>query len=214
MRKDKYEGTDRPKKMDNKGSEIIIKRELSELDNLVMDFVKRLTNHNIKYVITSGYAETIYGQNRICKDIEILIRNITFEKFLKLWLELENSYECLNIDDPVDAYNGYLRNHHAIRIIKNGSSAPVFILRFVKSELDRALLKYRKKISIDEKILFIPSLEILIPYKLFSGAEKDIEEARSLYKRFKKEMNIALFERYLKDLEIPEESVKKYIEEI
>ena len=178
-----------------------------------MDFVKALTNHNIKYVVISGYAETIYGQNRSCKEIEILIRNITFEKFLKIWLELENSYECLNIDDPVDAYNGYLRNHHAIRIIRNGSPAPVFVMRFVKSELDRALLKYRKKVSVDDKILFISSPEILIPYKLFSGAEKDLEDAKSLYKRFKKEMNMALFERYLKDLEIPEESVKKYIED-
>ncbi len=199
--------------MEYKGSEIIIKRKLSELDNPVMDFVKTLTNYNIKYVITSGYAETIYGQNRLCKDIEILIRNITFEKFLKLWLELEKSYKCLDNDDPVDAYNGYLRNHHAIRIIKNGSPAPVFVLRFVKSELDRALLKFRKKVSIEDKILFIPSLEIFIPYKLFSGTENDIEDARSLYKRFKKEMNISLFDRYLKDLEIPEESVKKYIEE-
>jgi hypothetical protein len=199
--------------MEHQGSEIIVKRELSELDNLVMDFVKMLTNHNIKYVITIGYPETIYGRNRLCKDIEILIRSITFEKFLKLWLELENSYECLNIDDPVDAYNGYLRNHHAIRIIKNGTSAPVVVLRFVKSELDRALLKYRKKVSIDDKILFISSLETLIPYKLFSGVEVDIEDAKFLYKRFKKELNTALFERYLKDLEIPEESVRKYIEE-
>jgi hypothetical protein len=198
--------------MEHKVDEIIVKRELSELDNLVMDFVKMLINHNIKYVITTGYSETIYGQNRSCKDIEILIRNITFEKFLELWLELENSYKCLNIDDPVDAYNGYLRNHHAIRIIKNGSSTPVFVLKFVKSELDRALLKYRKRVSIDDRISFISSLEILIPYKLFSGAEKDIEDAKSLYKRFKKEMNITLFQRYLKDLEIPEESVKKYIE--
>ncbi len=198
--------------MEQKSSEISVKRELSELDNLVMDFVKTLTDHNIKYVITSGYSETIYGQNRLCKNVEILIRNITFEKFLKLWLELENSYECLDIDDPVDAYNGYLRNHHAIRIIKIGRSTPIFVLRFVKSELDRALLKYRKKVSIDDQNLFISSLEILIPYKLFSGAEKDIEDAKSLYKRFKKELNISLFDRYLKDLEIPEESVKKYIE--
>ena len=190
-----------------KGNEIISSRELSMLDNQLHDFVGILTNHNIKYVVASGYIE----QDRTIGDVEILVSSITFEKFLKFWLELEKTYECLNSDDPIDAYNGYLRNYHAIRIRKKTNPAPNFLLRFVKDDIDRALLKYRKALKIEDKILFISSPEIQIPYKLSMGSGKDIEDARLIFKKFKNVLNTSLFEKFLKELDIPEESVNQYL---
>ena len=182
-----------------------------EEDDHVLDFIEKLSNHNIKYVVTSGFIETSVEQNRINSDVEILIRNVTFEKFLKFWLELEKTYECLDTDDPIDAYNGYLRNHHAIRIRKLEVNALNFILRFVKNDLDRALLKYRKYATLKDKKIYVSSLEIMIPYKLSMGSGKDIEDAISLFERFKDELNTELLEKFLKELEIPEQSANKYL---
>ncbi|MCZ7397814.1 MAG: hypothetical protein O8C59_04830 [Candidatus Methanoperedens sp.] len=182
-----------------------------EEDDHVLDFIEKLSNHNIKYVVTSGFIETSVEQNRINSDVEILIRNVTFEKFLKFWLELEKTYECLDTDDPIDAYNGYLRNHHAIRIRKLEVNALNFILRFVKNDLDRALLKYRKYAKLKDKKIYVSSLEIMIPYKLSMGSGKDIEDAISLFERFKDELNTELLEKFLKELEIPEQSANKYL---
>ena len=182
-----------------------------EQDDHLLDFIEKLQNHNIKYVVTSGFIETSMEQNRIKSDVEILIRNVTFEKFLKFWLELEKTYECLDTDDPIDAYNGYLRNHHAIRIRKLEVNALNFILRFVKNDLDRALLKYRKYATLKDKKIYVSSLEIMIPYKLSMGSGKDIEDAISLFERFKDELNTELLEKFLKELEIPEESANKYL---
>jgi len=51
----------------------------------------------------------------------------------------------------------------------------------------------------------------MIPYKLSMGSGKDIEDAISLFERFKDELNTELLEKFLKELEIPEESANKYL---
>ncbi|MCE8422791.1 MAG: hypothetical protein J5U19_03075 [Candidatus Methanoperedens sp.] len=194
-----------------KDNEIIFNRESSVPDNPVLDFVGMLKNHNIKYVIFSGYIDILFRQNRITDDIDILIENITFEKFLKFWLELERSYECINTSDPIDAYNGYMKNHHEIGIVKKGHQIPNFVIKFVKTELDRYSMKYRKKAIFDDKTLFISPLELHISYKLFLGSEKDLENAGFLFRSFGGGLNIALLDMFLNELNIPEESVEKYL---
>lgn len=194
-----------------KGNEIIFSRELSILDNFVLDFANILTENKIKYVIVSGYVAILFGRNRMSEDVDFLIHPITFEKFLKLWLELEKAYECLNTSDPLDAYNAYLKNHHAIRLAKKGNFIPNIEIKFVRNELDIYSLKYRKQVRIDDKNLSISPLELQIPYKLFLGSEKDIEDARFLFRLFKDELNIGLLKRFLTELEIPKESVDKHI---
>ena len=42
-----------------------------------------------------------------------------------------------------------------------------------------------------------------IPYKLFLGSEKDIEDARFLFKLFEDKLNIGLLKMFLINLKIP-----------
>lgn len=195
-----------------KNSEIIFSKELSMLDNFVLNFTNLLINHKIKHVIVSGYVAILFGRNRLSEDIDILIQRIAFEKFQKLWQELENSYECLNTGNPYDAYHRYLEAHHAIRIARKGSFIPNIEVKFVKNDLDIFSLENRKKLKINDEILFISPLEIQIPYKLFLGSEKDIEDARFLFKLFKDKLNMALLNRFLTELKIPEERIDRYLE--
>ena len=91
-----------------KDNEIIIDKKLSINDEQVLDFSEILAKNNIRYVLFSRYIPILFGNNETNENIDILIQNISFEKFLKLWLEIENTYECKNTGDPIDAYNAYL----------------------------------------------------------------------------------------------------------
>jgi len=99
-----------------KEDKIIFNRELSLLDSFVLSFTEYLASNNIKYVIVSGYVAIFFGRSRISEDVDILIENISFQKFLKFWSEIEQSYECLNTGNSYEAYNDYLKNYQAIRI--------------------------------------------------------------------------------------------------
>src|SRR5660398_34061 len=122
-------------KLDFKDNEIILDKKLSTIDDLVLDFSEILARNNIRYVIFSRYISLYFGntneEQEEIMDIDILIQNISFEKFLKLWLEIEGSYECKNTSDPIDAYNAYLKNHHAVRTTKKDRKIPEFRIKIV-----------------------------------------------------------------------------------
>ncbi len=194
-----------------KGDEIIFSRELSILDNFVLDFTDALTNNNIKHVIVSGYVAILFGRSRMSEDVDILIEHISFEKFLKFWSEIKQYYECLNTSNPHDAYSGYLENHHAIRMSKKGSFIPNIEIKFVKNDLDMYSLKHRKHVKLADRSLYISPIELQIPYKLFLGSEKDIEDARFLFKLFKDKLDIRLLKVFLTELKVPNEHVETYL---
>lgn len=194
-----------------KEDKIIFDRELSLLDSFVLSFTEHLETNNIKYVIISGYVAILFGRSRMSEDVDIFIENISFEKFLKFWLEIEPSYECLNTGNSYEAYNDYLKNHHAMRIAKKGSFIPNIELKFVKNDLDRYSLENRRHVKIADRSLYLSPLELQIPYKLFLGSEKDIEDARFLFKLFKENLNIALLKMFLIKLKISGNHAKRYL---
>jgi hypothetical protein len=194
-----------------KENELILSKEPSIIDNLVFDFSDILTKNNIRHVLFSDYISILFGKDGMNEEIDILIQNISFEKFLKLWLAIENTYECKNTNDPIDAYNAFLKNHHVLRFAKKLNLVPDFKIKIVKDEIDRCTLKYRKKIILGERNLFISPLEMQISYNLFQGSEKNIDDARFLYKLSKEKLNMILMDRFLNELNIPKESVGKYL---
>ncbi|KCZ71640.1 hypothetical protein ANME2D_02375 [Candidatus Methanoperedens nitroreducens] len=194
-----------------KEDKIIFNRELSLLDSFVLDFTEHLASNNIKYVIVSGYVSILFGRSRISEDVDILIEHISFEKFLKFWSEIEQSYECLNTSNSYEAYNDYLENHYAIRIAKKGSFIPNIELKFVKNDLDRYSLEHRRHVKLADRSLYLSPLELQIPYKLFLGSEKDIEDARFLFKLFKDNLDIVLLKTFLTELRVPDEHAKRYL---
>lgn len=194
-----------------KDNEIIIDKKLSINDEQALDFSEILAKNNIRYVLFSRYIPILFGNNETSEDIDILIQKISFEKFLKLWLEIENTYECKNTSDPIDAYNAYLKNHHAVRIAKKDNKIPELRIKIIQNEIDRFTLKYRKKVILDDRNLFISSLEMQIPLNLSHGSTKDIDESNFLYKLSKEKLNMTLMERFLSELNIPKESFEMFL---
>lgn len=173
--------------------EIILNRKLNKLDEFILDFVSLLDS----YVIVSGYVSIIFGRSRATEDVDLLLPKISFENFEKLWKELDkNNFECLNTYNLNKAYS--MLNEHAIRFAKKGKPTPNMEFKIIKTDLDLYSYENKLKVALGEKEVFISPLEMQIAYKLFLAADgtkeelildKDIEDARYLYRLFKEKIN-------------------------
>lgn len=186
-------------------------KKLSELDMFVKRFIKILQDH-FDYVIISGYVAILFGRNRISEDIDVFIEKKDYNRFKKLWEDLSVEYECINTDNAEEAYYEYLKQNIAIRFSKINEFIPNFELKFPKSNVDVWTLSERKTVRVNNDFdLFISPLELEIPYKLFLGSEKDIEDARFLYQFFKDQLDqktMAIFNQKLKTNELFERYIK------
>ncbi len=189
---------------------IELEKELTSLDRFVIDFTLILNNLNIKYVIVSGYIPILFGRNRASEDIDMLIEKIDFGKFENFWKNMLNKFECLNVEDINDAYRNYLLQGSSIRISKKGEFVPNMEIKLLKDNLDLWTLKWRRKVSLNKNIIFISPMELQIPFKLFLGSEKDIEDAKYLYSLFKDKIDIKLLLKFNRKLKI-ESLFNKYL---
>jgi len=184
-------------------------KDLSELDKFVFDFIKILQKH-VKYVIISGYVAILFGRNRSSEDVDIFIEKINQEVLNNLWEELSKDFECINTPNVKDSYGKYLSEGLAIRFAKKNTFIPNIELKFPKVDLDLWTLSESKKVIINKKTLFISPLELEIPYKLFLGSEKDIEDAMHLFNLFKEYIDMEIFNEFNRKLKT-EDLFNKYL---
>ena len=173
-----------------------LKEEFDEFDIFTIEFTELLKKHT-SYVIVSGYVSILLGKKRLTEDIDLLVPKMPKEKFVILFNSLlKNNYECANTSIPTDAYE--MLSEHAIRFFKKGRPVPNIEFKMIKTDLDRYSLENRRQVLLKDKILFISPLEIQIPYKLLLAADgteeelqsdKDIEDARFVYKLYKDKIN-------------------------
>jgi hypothetical protein len=182
--------------------EIELEKELNALDNLAIEFTSILNRFKISYVLVSGYVSILFGRSRASEDIDLIAEKIGFAKFTRLWEEIGKRFECLNTRSPKKAYAAYLLEGGAIRFSKKGSAIPNIEFKFPKVELDEWTLDNRKKIVLNGNKLFISPLELQIPFKLFLGSGKDIEDARHLYRLFEKEIDLGIMRMFNKKLKV------------
>lgn len=181
---------------------IELKKELNNLDKFVIDFTSILNKLKIDYVLVSGYVSIIFGRNRISEDIDIFIEKLDLKKFKELWNKLYKHFECINTKDLIVAYKEYLSNNISLRFSKEKEYIPNMEIKFPKNELDTWTLRNKKKVSLNNNLLFISPLELQISFKLFLGSEKDIEDARYIYKLFKDKLDIDLLKEFNRKLNI------------
>jgi hypothetical protein len=176
---------------------IVIKNKIfSNLDKFVIDFTSILTKEKIEYVIVSGYLSILFGRNRTSEDVDIIVKKIDYRSFEKLWKKIIKDYDCVITSNFNNAYENYLLKDTSIRFAKKETFIPNMEFKFPKFDIDKWTLKERKTVLINNYELYISPLEIQIPYKLFLGSEKDIEDAKFLYNLFKNNMDIDLFKEF------------------
>ncbi len=190
---------------------IVLEKELNSLDQLVIDFVTILRKCKISYVLVSGYVSILFGRNRASEDIDLIVGDMDAQSFAQLWKRLNETFDCVNTENQEEAYQDYLLKKVALRFAKKGAFIPNVEMKFPKNELDRWTLKERKIVLLNQQELFISPLEVQIPFKLFLGSEKDIEDARYLYRLFKDNLNMGLLTDFNRKLKI-ERVFNKYLQ--
>ncbi|MBS3107464.1 hypothetical protein J4468_00975 [Candidatus Woesearchaeota archaeon] len=196
--------------LDYSENEIAFKKELSPLDEFAIEFVSILNDLGIKYVVVSGYVAILFGRSRSSEDIDLLFEKLTFTRFQDLWLKLYEKFECLNTEDAKTAYEQYLLNNNAIRFSFKGEFLPNMEIKFPQDRIGELALNSRIKVILNGNLTYISPLELQISYKLFLGSEKDIEDARYLFRIFKDKLNLEKMHSFNRKLKI-EEKYNKYI---
>ena len=164
--------------------EITSSRKLNELDKFVLDFVNLLD----KYVVVSGYVSILFGRSRATEDVDLLIPELNINEFSQLWVKVHSSnFECINTSKIEEAYS--MLKEHAIRFARVGKAIPNIEFKIIKNDLDKYSFDNKIKVILREGELYISPLEMQIAYKLFLGSEKDLEDAKHIYKLFKEKLN-------------------------
>ncbi len=174
---------------------------ITSLDKFVLNFAKLLEKYT-KYTIVSGYVAILFGRARGTEDIDTLIENIDKNTFISFYqMLLNNGYYFLNPEN-VDGLYEMLEEGLAIRIAEEDTVIPNIELKFVKDEFDRYAIENRIKVTIDGEYIFISPIELQIPYKLYLGSNKDIEDAVYLWDIFREEIDLKLIERFMHELKV------------
>jgi hypothetical protein len=161
---------------------IKIDREISDLDNFTLDFIKILEK-NTDYVIVSGYVAILLGRARASEDVDVIIPKIDFPKFQSLYTELKkNNFYCLNAEEVSTVYD-YLKDNLAVRFAKNDTIIPNIEMKWIKSDFDRFALENTIDVNLSKGKLRISHLELQIAFKEeVLKSPKDLEDARHLEK--------------------------------
>jgi hypothetical protein len=159
-----------------------IKREISDLDRLALDFTTVLEKHT-PYVIVSGYVSILLGRARASEDIDIIIPKITFPKLKKLVHDLkEKGFYGINEEKDSGIFE-YLTEGLAVRFAKQNTMIPNIELKWAKNRIDDLALQKTISVILSQGTLRISNLELQIAFKeIMLKSPKDREDARHLQK--------------------------------
>lgn len=165
--------------------EIILDRELSNLDKFVLKFIKVIEKH-VDYIIVSGYISIVLGRARATEDVDIFIKKISYEKFCDMYQELKKKgFWCINEENEKEIFS-YLNNGLAVRFARKGYSVPNFEVKFPKRRVDEETFEDFVSLRMPNGKIKISSLERQIAFKrYYLSAEKDVEDALHIEEAFK-----------------------------
>jgi hypothetical protein len=185
-----------------KDSILINNKVLTELDEFVVDFINILRKY-CNYVVISGYIPIFFGRTRGTEDVDVFIDYVDKKTFVSFYNDLvKNNYYFLNPEDENGLYE-MLTDKLGIRTAKKDTIIPNMEMKFIKDDIDRFTLNNRVKVTVNKKSnLFISPIEVEIPYKLYLGSEKDIEDALYLWDIFQNDLDKKLMNRFMNELNV------------
>ncbi|MDK2782809.1 MAG: hypothetical protein PWQ32_398 [Thermococcaceae archaeon] len=167
---------------------ILANKRINKLDEFVFKVTSILEKYT-EYVIVSGYVSILFGRSRGTEDIDIVISQISLDKFNEMFNDfVKSGFEFINSDDPIELFE-MLSEKQAIRVCEKGTIFPNAEIKPPKDRFHLEALKDRVEVVVDERKIFISPIELQIAYKLYLGSDKDIEDAVFLYELFKEHIN-------------------------
>lgn len=178
------------------GRKIKLDKPLNELDAFVLRFI-RIVEKYVDYVIISGYVAILLGRSRATEDVDLFIKPLEKEEFIKLYHELkEAGFWCLNAESDNEVYS-YLKDNIAIRFANKGQSIPNLEVKFPKNRLDLDAFADFIEVETQAGVLKISSLEKQIAFKkYYLGSDKDLEDAKHLEELFKEHLDKEKIKKY------------------
>lgn len=178
-----------------------IERPTNDLDGFVNEFIRLFESQNIPYVLVSGYVAILFGRSRNSEDVDVFIDRLPFEKFESFWNAALKEFECVNAANAKEAYENYLSDGLAIRFSRKDNVIPNMEVRFPKAELDDWTLDHPVKAVLNGRPYATSPLELQIPFKLYLGSEKDLEDAKHLWLVSKEHLDKTLLTEFLSHLD-------------
>jgi len=161
------------------GTLLITGKVVTKLDQFV-GTVTDIINQYTSYVIVSGYVAILFGRARGTEDIDLLINHMDKDTFSSLFLDLSaQGFYFLNSDNINEIYS-MLCDGLAVWIAKEEMVIPNIEIKFLKDDFDHYAINKRKTVTFEDIRFFISPIELQIPYKLYLGSDKDIEDAMYL----------------------------------
>ncbi|MCK4270480.1 MAG: hypothetical protein KAW93_08370 [Methanogenium sp.] len=183
------------------GTLLITGKVVTKLDQFVAT-VADIINQYTSYVIVSGYVAILFGRARGTEDIDLLINHMDKDTFSSLFLDLSaQGFYFLNSDNINEIYS-MLCDGLAVRIAKEGMVIPNIEIKFLKDDFDHYAINKRKTVTFGDIRFFISPIELQIPYKLYLGSDKDIEDAMYLWVVFKERLDNNLLRSFMECLHV------------
>lgn len=154
-------------------------------DELAWYFASELIAQGVNYAIVSGYSTILLGRSRTSEDIDILAEPISELAFLRLHKALLRNLDCISPGAGAALYRDYLNagdESTSVRYSWPGDPVPNVEFKFAQSALHRFSIAKRLEVRARGECVHIGPLEVQIGYKLWLGSEKDLEDARWIYR--------------------------------
>ncbi|MFH0701427.1 MAG: hypothetical protein V2A62_03240 [Candidatus Woesearchaeota archaeon] len=163
---------------------IVLKRELNELDLFVLKFVRTIEKYT-PYVLISGYVALLFGRSRGTEDVDLFIPPLDKVKFQQIYLELKQAgFWGINADDENELYS-MLKEGLAIRFAEKNKVIPNMEVKFTKDIIDYLTIEEKIFVKTKQGEIFISNIAFQVAYKRFVlKSEKDIEDALFLQRLF------------------------------
>ena len=151
------------------------------LDKFAEDFCA-IVGRYVEYMVVSGFAAISSGRTRGTEDIDMIIGEMSREKFAEMHNDLvENNFECMQSENPEVLFEKYLIGKDSIRYTWGGKTLPEMELHFVKDVIDKYQLKRRVKMELTKLQIYFAPIEGNIAFKEeWLKGDKDFEDARHL----------------------------------
>lgn len=184
--------------------ELRVERAPNELDELAIAFSNILDDLDIQHVFVAGYLAILTGRSRSTEDIDVLLERIDRGTSEKLVDRLDDT-GMWGPAMPLDDLHMMLSEGDNIWVAPDEQVIPHIEAKFVRDEPDRASLQNSITAHIGGDELPVGPLELQIPYKLYLGAQKDIEDAAHLYALFGETLRTPEVEQWVRKLGVENE---------
>ena len=183
---------------------LLVEREPNRLDELATEFSEILDGFDIEHVYIAGYVSILAGRARSTEDVDVLIERIDEEATDELATTLDEA-GFWGPAMPLTSMYEMLDNGDNIWVAPTDQVTPHLEVKFARDEFDHASLENAMTARIGGKTIPIGPLELQIAYKLYLGAQKDVEDAVHLYTLFEESLSVSRLEEWTTRLDVEDE---------